>query len=179
VIRHSSGALVYVGSRHCPNPDCFAHLFVVLNPDGTVIRSYPAELLDFDATNLPPGVSKALQEAIKCHAAECFTTAAIMVRKTLEEVCADREAEGNNLNERIRSLGTKIVIPKELLDGMDELRILGNDAAHFEARVYDAIDRGEVETAIDFAKEILKATYQYTALLEKLRALKRDGGAGQ
>lgn len=52
------------------------------------------------------------------------------------------------------------------------------DAAHFEARVYDTIDREEVETAIEFAKEILKATYQYTALLEKLRALKKDSDAG-
>jgi Domain of unknown function (DUF4145) len=168
----ASGDLVFVGSRRCPNPDCLAHLFVVHNPDGTIIRSYPPELLDFDASNLPAGVTKALQEAITCHAVECYAAAAIMVRKTLEEVCADQEAEGKDLKKRIRALGGKIVIPTELIEGMDELRVLGNDATHVEARVYDSIDREEVETAIEFAKEILKATYQYSGLLDRLRALK-------
>ena len=51
-----------------------------------------------------------------------------MVRRTFEEVCADRGAKGNNLKERIADLRSKIVIPSELLDAMDELRILGNDA---------------------------------------------------
>jgi hypothetical protein len=167
---HPAGLLL--GHRHCPNPDCLGHLFLVLTPDGTVIRSYPPELLDFDATDLPAGVTKALQEAVTCHAAECYAAAAIMVRKTLEEVCADQEAEGKDLKKRIEALGEKIVIPTELIEGMDELRVLGNDAAHVEARVYDSIDREEVETAIEFAKEILKATYQYSSLLDRLRALK-------
>jgi hypothetical protein len=39
-----------------------------------------------------------MEEAVACHAAECFIAAAIMVRKTLEELCRERGATGANLN---------------------------------------------------------------------------------
>jgi len=96
-----------------------------------------------------------------------------MVRKTLEELCRDRSAEGGNLKERIKALGTKVVLPAELLAGLDDLRLLGNDATHIESREYDQVGREEVEVGIEFAKEVLKAVYQYSALLNRLRALKK------
>ena len=161
-----------IGSRRCPNPGCRALLFVIWE-GGKIIRSYPALRIDFDATNVPRPVVSALEEAISCHADECFIAAAIMVRKTLEELCRDRGAQGKDLKERIRDLGTKIVLPKELLDGLDDLRLLGNDAAHIESREYDQIGREEVEIGIEFTKEVLKATYQYSALLNRLRGLKK------
>ena len=55
---------------------------------------------------------------------------------------------------------------------MDDLRLLGNDAAHFEAQTYNEIGKEEIEVSIDFVKEILKAVYQYESLLSKLRNLK-------
>lgn len=65
-----------------------------------------------------------------------------------------------------------ITLPKELLEGMNVLRLLGNDAAHIESKTFDTIGKAEVEAAIEFTKEILKAAYQYSKLLEKLSALK-------
>ena len=56
---------------------------------------------------------------------------------------------------------------------MDELRLLGNDAAHIEAKSYDKVSLEEVEVAIEFSKELLKALYQYSGLLSRLRALKK------
>lgn len=126
------------------------------------------------ASNVPGPVIKALEEAVTCHANGCFVASALMVRKTLEELCRDRQAQGPNLKERIKALGTKVVLPTELLDGIDDLRLLGNDAAHIEAQVYDQIGQEEVEVAIEFAKEVLKAVYQYSALLSRLRALKKS-----
>jgi hypothetical protein len=161
-----------LGQRRCPNPECHAHLFFVLQ-DGKVVVSYPPQLIDFDPVNLPPSVRSTLEEAIQCHANQCFIAAAIMVRKTLEELCFDRQASGNNLKERIRDLGTKIVLPKELLDGLDDLRLLGNDAAHIESQEFNKVGREEVEIGLEFAKEVLKAVYQYSALLSRLRSLKK------
>jgi hypothetical protein len=161
-----------VGIRRCPNPSCRALLFVVWQRD-TLVASYPTLRLDFDATNIPKAVAAAFEEAIACHASECFIAAAIMVRKTLEELCRDRGATGKDLKERIRTLGAKIVLPRELLDGLDDLRLLGNDAAHIESREYDQVGKEEVEIGIEFAKEVLKATYQYSALLNRLRGLKK------
>jgi hypothetical protein len=96
-----------------------------------------------------------------------------MLRRTLEELCRDRNAKGANLKDRIKALETTVVLPKELFEGLDELRLLGNEAAHVESREYDQVGQAEVEAALEFTKEVLKAIDQYTGLLRKLRALKR------
>ena len=160
------------GQRCCPNPRCRGHLFLVLNL-GKPVVAYPPIRLDFDPKNIPDKILTTFEEAITCHAVGCFVASAIMVRRTFEEVCAERSAKGNNLKERIADLRSKIVIPKELLDAMDELRILGNDAAHIEAKDYESVSKKEVTIAIEFTKEILKSLYQYTSLLGKLKSLKQ------
>ncbi len=161
-----------VGQRRCPDPTCHALVFFVFKSN-RLVASYPAERIDFDATNIPATVIAAFEEAITCHASKCFVASAMMVRKTLEELCADRKAKGVNLKERIKALGSKVVLPQELLDGVDDLRLLGNDAAHIESREYDKVGQEEVEVGIEFAKEVLKAVYQYSDLLKRLRALKK------
>jgi len=100
-----------------------------------------------------------------------------MVRKTLEELCRDKGAKGPNLKERIKALGSNIVLPQDLLTGADNLRLLGNDAAHIESQEYQQVGKEEVELAIEFAKELLKATYQYAALLRRFDALKKPPAA--
>ncbi len=167
-----NNAEVFAGVRRCPDPNCCALVFFVLN-QGKVVESFPAETIDFDATNIPATVQSVFEEAIKCHAQSCFVASAIMVRKTMEELCRDRNAAGPNLKERIKALGTKVVLPQELLDGLDDLRLLGNDAAHIESQEYTKVGQEEVEVGIEFAKEVLKAVYQYAALLSRLRALKK------
>ena len=99
-----------------------------------------------------------------------------MVRKTLEELCHERGAMGDNLKnlkDRLRALGTKVILPQELLAGLDDLRLLGNDAAHIESQEFNTVGKEEVEIGIQFTKEVLKAVFQYSDLLEKLRSLKR------
>jgi hypothetical protein len=128
--------------------------------------------LDFDSTDIPEPVRNAFEEAIACHSQQCFVAAAMMVRKTLEELCRDKGAQGDNLKKRIETLSGIIIVPKELLDGADDLRLLGNDAAHIESQEYEKIGKEEVELAVQFTKELLKAVYQYSSLLEKLRVSK-------
>jgi hypothetical protein len=164
-----------VGTRRCPNSECHAHVFVVIDPKTRgLAASYPPETIDFDATDLPTNVVAAFDEAIKCHAQACYVAAAIMVRKTLEEVCHERGASGGSLKARIKALGKTVVLPQELLDGLDDLRLLGNDAAHIESQVFSQVGEEEVEIAIDVTKEILKAVYQYGAIMDRLKQLKSN-----
>src|SRR5207245_10904770 len=122
---NTQNLLFLLESDVCPNMSCQVGIFVVYY-GGKLVESFPAETIDFDATNIPAKVVGAFEESIKCHANQCFIAAAIMVRKTLEELCRDRQATGGNLKERIRALGTKVVLPHELLNGLDDLRLLGN-----------------------------------------------------
>lgn len=161
------------GQRRCPNPQCRAHAFVVLR-NGGVAASYPPEYIDFDSTAIPETVAATLEEALACHANGCFKASAMMVRRTLEALCGDRGARGENLKAMVVDLGSKIVLPKKLLDALDNLRLLGNDAAHVKSRDYETIGETEVEVAIDFTKEVLKAAYQYSVLVGRLEGLKKQ-----
>ena len=164
------------GQRVCPS--CKGHVFVTFEWS-ELYRAYPPLRIDFDSTDIPASVVTTFSEALSCHAQNCFVSAAIMVRRTLEEICEDRGATGGNLKARVSSLKGKVVLPDELFEAMDELRLLGNDAAHIEARTYEKIGTEELETAIEFTKEIMKGVYQYKGLLSKLRSLKQQNQAEQ
>jgi hypothetical protein len=161
------------GVRICPNPECRSIILISFHISEITNIVYPFEIIEFDSGGIPPEIVTSFKEALICHGAACYRASALMVRRTLEEICADQKISAPNLKARISALGSKIVIPKELIDAADELRLLGNDAAHIESVDYAAIGVQEVEISISFVKEILKATYQYATLLAQLRALKK------
>jgi hypothetical protein len=172
VAGQNRGVTLQAGPRLCPNPSCSGLVQVVLR-SGSVVESYPPQAIDFDSTNLPANILFSLEEAVKAHAAGCHRASALMVRRVLEELCDDKKATGSDLKQRLAALSTNVVVPKELLDAADELRLLGNDAAHISAKNYDAIGDKENTLAIELAKELLKAVYQYASLVDRLKALKR------
>ncbi|GGG12809.1 DUF4145 domain-containing protein [Pontibacter amylolyticus] len=171
---HNRGEVTtnFLGIRRCPNERCHGHLFFIAGNNRDVLLTSPSETIPFDKENIPEKVLNAFEEAIKCHSNSCFIASAIMIRKTLEEICIDRGATGKNLYLKLQDLGGKILIPQELLAGMNELRLLGNDAAHIEAQTFSDIGKEEIEVSLEFAKEILKAVYQYDNLLKRLKKLK-------
>ena len=160
------------GVRACPNVECRGLVFVLLQR-GRLFESFPPEQIDFDATELPDRILTTLEEAVRCHGAGAFKASALMVRRLLEELCADRAVEGRDLKAKLEALSNTILVPNDLLEAAYELRILVNDAAHIEAKAYDEICSAEAEAAIELAKELLKAVYQYSALVRRLRDLKR------
>jgi hypothetical protein len=140
---------------------------------GYLYKSYPPQVIKFDKANIPTKILSVFFEALICHSNDCYIAAAIMVRKTLEEICEERAAVGPNLYQKLQDLTSKILIPSELKEAMNELRLLGNDAAHIEAHTFEELGKEEIEISIEFTKEILKALYQYEGLLDKLRGLKK------
>jgi hypothetical protein len=85
----------------------------------------------------------------------------------------EKKATCNTLKDRISSLQATVVLPKELFVALDDLRLLGNDAAHIEAKTYSSIGADEVDIGIELTKEVLKAVYQLDDILARLRALKK------
>lgn len=162
------------GARRCPSPQCGQHIFIFWDQAGRALTSFPPERIDFDANDIPDLIKRSLLEAIACHSVECYGAAALMVRRTLEELAKDKGATGKNLKDRIADLDNKVVLPKELLDALDNIRLLGNDAAHVESNDYAQVGREEVEIAVEFTKEVLKAVYQYASLLKRLTSLKKS-----
>jgi len=96
-----------------------------------------------------------------------------MVRRVLEELCDNKGITGKDLKARLLKLGEGNLIPPELFDAADELRVLGNDAAHVQAKEYNDIGEREASIGIELTKEILKSVYQLSSLLDRLRSLKK------
>jgi hypothetical protein len=61
-----------------------------------------------------------------------------------------------------------------MFDAMDNLRLLGNDATHVKARLYDNIGPDEAALAIELTQEILRAVYQLQSLTDRLRDAQGD-----
>jgi hypothetical protein len=158
--------------RICPNEECRGPVFCIFE-NQKLAHSYPAETIDFDASEIPANLATTLEEAIKCYSSKCFRASALMVRRLLEEICEARNAKGKDLKEKIRALKSSVVLPDELLEAADHLRLLGNDAAHIESKTYDDIGTEEIAIAIQLAKEILKGVYQYGGLLRQLKSLQK------
>jgi hypothetical protein len=162
-----------LGNRVCPNPQCYCHIFFVYDFRNQKIITYPPLRINFDSTSIPKKIKESLSEAIGCESIEAYMASAIMIRRTLECLCEERIATGKTLKDRIKNLKSKIILPDELFEALENLRLLGNDAAHVESKDYENIGKDEVNVAIELTKEVLKASYQYENLLNKLKSFKK------
>jgi len=162
-----------LGIRRCPNRFCHGHLFFIMK-NNAVIESFPPLRIDFNSDGVPEKVKQTFEEAITCHANKCYIASAIMIRRTLEEICYERGATGDNLKAKIASLKSKVILPQELLEAADDLRLLGNDAAHIESKEFNEISEKEISISILLTKEIIKSLYQYKTLLTELKSLKKN-----
>lgn len=138
-----------------------------------IVRCFPSETLDFNPSDIPVNLLATLTEAIDCHSIGAYRASVMMVRRLLEEICDEAGAEGKRLYHRLKELRSKIVLPEELFEAMHELKAIGNDAAHIEAKAYDVIDAEETELSIVLAQEILKARYQHKSLIDRLKARRK------
>lgn len=167
--------LYVIGFRRCANDDCHGHLFFIYSRiENKLLITYPYRKLYFDRVKIPDKIANIFDEALQCYSNNCFTASAMMIRKTLEAICEDFNSPGNYLFEKIENLKRTIILPKELLDSMNEIRLMGDDADHIQSSAFNDIDEKEVEISIEFTKELLKAVYQYKHLLEKLKQIKKS-----
>lgn len=132
---------IQLGQRRCPNTTCHGHVFFVYQMATNDLFTYPAEGVELNRDNVPKGILAAFEEAIACYSNKCYVASAIMIRKTLEEIAVEKSAEGKNLFQKLSDLSKKIFVPKELTEAMNELRLLGNDAAHIEAETYNQVGK--------------------------------------
>ena len=65
------------------------------------------------------------------------------------------------------------MLPHRLIEGLDKLRLLGNDATHVESKIYGKIGKKHIEVSMKFLKEVLKATYQHDDLIAELEGLEQ------
>lgn len=123
-------------------------------------------------TNLPEDIPlqirEAFAEASSCLSANCPRASAVMARRTLEAVAADKGQTRGNLAERLSALHNNGVLLPTLADWAKEVRLIGNNGAHFDP--INSVTKEDARQLLSFVRELLKYLYELPADLAKRRS---------
>ncbi|OGS40923.1 MAG: hypothetical protein A3K77_08580, partial [Euryarchaeota archaeon RBG_13_31_8] len=106
---------------------------------------------------IPSNISKILQEAKITYSAQCYKASAVMSRRTLEAITAEKGEDTGTLAKRIENLKAKGILDKNLADWATEIRLLGNSGAHFDP--INEITKEDANQIIIFIEEFIKYVY--------------------
>lgn len=128
------------------------------HPDGWA--GEPSPLWPAPQSKLSPSVphrlQRAHQEAELCFSAKAYAATVVMVRRALEGVCADQGAAAKTLMKALEGLRDSGKIEGRLFDWAQDLRVLGNQGAHFN----DAeVSREDAEDALALAEALMDYIY--------------------
>jgi len=120
--------------------------------------------------NLPGKLSDLYGEVIGTHDSNLNVLCAVGLRALIEGICADKNVQGRNLDEKIEAM--KTLLPQNIVQNLHGFRFMGNRAAH----ELEAPSSSELNVAIDLIEDILNYLYDldYKArLFASLKAAQR------
>ncbi|MFI6601076.1 DUF4145 domain-containing protein [Nonomuraea sp. NPDC050536] len=109
--------------------------------------------------DVPSAIREELVHARTCLRAGSPAAAVVHVRRLLEAVCAEHGVTGRTLFHALRELRRRGVIDGWLLNWAEELRELGNAAAHLGGH---SLGRGEAAGAVELAEALIDYLYLFS-----------------
>jgi hypothetical protein len=140
---HSGGVITYRGINWWPLPEAN------LSPD------------------VPSAIASVFAEATKALYANCPRASAVMARRTLEAITADKGETSGTLATRLQALAGNNVLHPTLADWAKEVRLVGNVGAHFDP--IQKVSMEDAQQLLSFLRELLKYLYELPAELAKRR----------
>lgn len=113
---------------------------------------------------LPERVKRAYQAASRVKNVDT-NAFAVLLRRLLEIVCIDREAQGKTLNDQLKYLADKGELPIQLVELAGSLRRMGNIGAHASA---GELSDEEAPYLDALCRAILEYVYHAPQLLKKV-----------
>jgi len=113
-------------------------------------------------------IASAFGEAITALSANCPRAAAIMARRTVEAIAADKGEPNGTLAHRLASLATRGVLQPSLADWAKEVRLVGDLGAHFDP--IKPVSKEDAEQLLKFIRELLRYFYELPAELARRRS---------
>jgi len=192
----------YKGIRQCSNPECEAIFSISFDfdiqscgghhDDGEYIEQYDKTISNLQTLpeqdkcvyleSLPRNVASSFIEAQKCYHKGCYIASAIMIRKTLEEICEDYNIiieKNPNLEKKINAFLALEEISGKTGKEFDILREFGNDGTHSQLKWFDEISKQAVERALKVLQHALEIIYdtrpaEYQKAIENLERHKKS-----
>ena len=134
------------------------------NVDESIIFPIPSNLVSSKSDLVPDTIIKIFKKAIELKLYD-EESCLIKLRKTLEMICNDQNADGNNLLEKIINISEKGILPITLKSASTIIRKLGNIGAH-ESDIN--INSSEIECVIELVEYIIQYIYVLPKEIEKI-----------
>jgi Domain of unknown function (DUF4145) len=106
---------------------------------------------------IPESILSAFNEAIRALSAECPRAAAVMGRRTLEALAADKGESDGPLSTRLRRLADRGLLHPSLVDWANEVRLVGNSGAHFDP--LSDVSLEDARQLVELVRELAKFLY--------------------
>jgi hypothetical protein len=136
--------------------------------------------------SIPEPLRREHSEARACLKAKAYTAVAVMVRRTLEGVCADQGVTKRQpLVASLRELHQRGLIEGRLLEWTEALRALGNQGAHYTGV---QVSREDATDALALAEALLDYMYVFASQYEQFKTRRakpeassapKDAGQGE
>ncbi|MFI7337040.1 DUF4145 domain-containing protein [Streptomyces sp. NPDC050085] len=129
----------------------------------------PRELAD----DVPACVREVFHEAAtaECHA--LYRLAGVGYRSAVEAMCKERGSTGGNIKARIDGLNQVAGLPQNVVDGLQETRIVGNDSVH-DGLAYSAEEIADLAGYIEEAAYLLYVVPAERARMSASRSARRS-----
>ena len=131
--------------------------------EGVVINVYPR--INIDKENTPSKIFQAYEAAVKTRGIDS-AICLLSLRRALEMVCKDKNAQGDNLEKKIDDLIEKKVLPEMMRDACWIVRQCGNEAAHADDVEFS---KHEADEAIEYVGSIITYLYSTPVKVADLR----------
>lgn len=125
---------------------------------------------------MPETASRAYMAAARSYQAGLYEPCVIMCRKCIEALCREFGATKGNLKERLNRLRQSGHIDQKLATWADELRLIGNDAAHDLDIVLEQVD---AQNALEFVEAILMYAFSLTRKFEEFKNRRATRSSGK
>jgi Domain of unknown function (DUF4145) len=128
------------------------------------------------SSKIPESLRLEHKEARSCFSTAAYTATVVMVRRTLEGVCAENGVRRQPLIRALQQMQTEGLIEGRLLEWAEELRVLGNDGAHFTGR---RVSREDAQDALALAEALLDYLYVFSAQFAEFKQRRDARKPGQ
>ena len=123
---------------------------------------------------IPPLVRRTYDSALSCFETGNYEPSVIMSRKTLEGLCRVLGEDDGTLEKRLRHLRDAGTIEPKLYDWANQLRLVGNDAAHDLDLVFSSEDARD---CLEFLKAILLYVFALNERFQQFRNRRKKSAA--
>ncbi|MGC0400513.1 uncharacterized protein YbaR (Trm112 family) [Streptomyces sp. SAI-126] len=148
--------------------------------DGEPLVGWPKQQRPL-SYNVPEALRREHEEARQCFSSKAYTATAVMVRRTLEGVCLDQGMSSSTgrpkpLFKMLEQMKDEGKIDGQLFEWAQELRVLGNQGAHFTGT---SVSREDAADGLALAEALLDYLYVFSAQFIAFKARrdqsKKDG----